>query len=95
MRKRRSTPPWVPQFVYVDRKRVDLTDTDRCMLALLSDAPLRPGYLGSVLWPSKRRTPSAFARPAGKVLARLKRFGLATWVVRGEVHGWIKSGGAR
>lgn len=41
---------------------------------------LRPGYFGTLLWPETNRPTWAFARPAGKVLNKLKGHGLAEHV---------------
>ena len=40
---------------------------------------IRPGWFGSCLWVETSRPTWAFARPAGKVLNRLKVAGLAEW----------------
>ena len=68
------------------------TYAEEKMLALLTDSPQRPGHLGSMLWPDKSRTPSAYARPAGKLLKGLERRGLARWVDdRPDGFGWVRT----
>jgi hypothetical protein len=63
-----------------------LTDFERRALVLLvAEAHwlVRPGYFGELLWPKRARGSSScpYARPAGKLLNRLKARGLAEWVV--------------
>ena len=50
-----------------------------------------PGYVGSELWGERQRGGNCscpWARPAGKVLKRLERAGLAEWVHEGSSWGW-------
>ena len=63
-----------------------MTDTDRRALALLVtiDFLVGPQAFGERLWPDHRYRGSScsapFARPAGKVLNRLRDQGFAEWV---------------
>ena len=69
-----------------------LTAAQKRMLELLTNEPQRPGHLGTMMWPEKSRTPSAYARPAGRVLNALKALGLAQWVATSaDVWGWIRT----
>ena len=76
-----------------DRDGAGMTDIERRMLEELRDrdgAPIGPGYLGTQLWDNaNQRKPQAFARPAGRVLNRLKRQGYAAWIQTETGWGWI------
>lgn len=73
----------------------DLSNVEREMLALLTAAPQRCTGLGEQLWYHGRgstaggRSTCAWARPAGKVLHRLKARGLARHV-SGRNGGWVR-----
>ena len=62
-----------------------LTVFEERALALLVEQTrlVGPGWFGSELWPDTRRTTSAFARPAGRVLNRLRKLGLAEYTAEG------------
>ncbi len=49
------------------------------LLATFSGSLVRAGFFGTTLWPNGTRTPSAYARPAGRVLSRLVKAGVARW----------------
>ena len=70
-----------------------MTDIEHQMLKLLDpDRPTKPGWLGATLWSDKheyRPPPQAFARPAGKILNRLKQRGWSIWVRQPHDWGWI------
>jgi len=72
----------------------DLTEADVRALRLLATfkSLVRPGHFGDMLWPGRYRGSSCscpFARPAGRVLNRLKRAKLADRVYRSRSdHGW-------
>jgi hypothetical protein len=74
---------------------VDLTEGDVKALRLLVSFQGRligPGAFGDTLWGRRDRGGSncscPYARPAGKVLNRLKRAALAEWVHEGNNWGW-------
>jgi hypothetical protein len=75
------------------KKKDQMTDIERRMLNLLDpETPCRPGWLGSELWADTSevaRMPQAYARPAGKVLNKLRKRGWANWVRRYDDWGWI------
>lgn len=71
-----------------------LSKAESDMLAILStEHPQTTGHLGATLWAAKSkvsRTPSAYARPAGRVLRSLQRKGLVVHVTRYDVYGWVR-----
>jgi hypothetical protein len=72
--------------------RASLTPSDHRALALLvgCEGLVRPGHFGELLWPGHRGAGNCscpHARPAGKVLKRLERAGLAEWVC--ESRSWF------
>lgn len=61
---------------------VRMTKADAAMLALLTrDSPQRASELGAQLWGTAYRKPQSYARPAGRILARLSAMGYARSVV--------------
>ncbi len=50
----------------------------------LKQGPMTCSQLGSMLWGRPSRKPSAFARPAGKLLHHMKRAGLVTQYFDGK-----------
>lgn len=79
----------------------DLTQSDVRALRLLCTmkALVRPGHFGDLLWPGRYRGSSCscpFARPAGKVLNRLRAAGCAVYVVRSRRDfGWEATSAGR
>jgi hypothetical protein len=71
-----------------------LTAADERALAILAEqtALVGPGYFGDLLWGERGYHGSncscPYARPAGKVLNRLKAAGLAEWVHEKDSWGW-------
>lgn len=71
-----------------------MTPSDLKALSVLGEqnSLVRPGYFGTLLWPETKRPTWAFARPAGRVLNRLKAEGFAEWLATGparrERWGW-------
>jgi hypothetical protein len=71
-----------------------LTTADVRALRLLAafKSLVRPGHFGDSLWPGRYRGSACscpFARPAGKVLNRLKTAGVAHYVYRSRrEYGW-------
>jgi hypothetical protein len=64
---------------------MSLTDADVRALCLLVEqkALVGPGYFGDLLWGRERHMSNCscpYARPAGKVLGRLKAAGLAEYI---------------
>lgn len=65
-----------------------MTDFERKALAVLvaCNGLVRPGHFGSLLWPGDKRSggrhngSAPLARPAGKVLNRLKSLGFAEYI---------------
>jgi hypothetical protein len=78
-----------------------MTDTDRRALALLCSCAslVGPQQFGELLWPEGRYRGSAcsapYARPAGRVLNRLRDQGLAEWVSERENWGWRATASGR
>lgn len=64
------------------RTRADLTDFEFFALRVLSERTglVRPQFFGSFLWPGRHNGSAPLARAAGKVLNRLKSFGLAEYI---------------
>ena len=48
----------------------------------------RPGDVGCQLWGKKYRQPQHYARPAGKLLNRLKALGMVEWTEHWKSWGW-------
>lgn len=63
------------------------------MLDLLDNTPRRPNNLGTCIWGEGGYRGSAcsapYARPAGRLLNRLDKLGLAYRVHRGDDWGWV------
>lgn len=74
-----------------------MTKADLSMLALLTTDPQRASELGSRLWGTRHRMPQSYARPAGRILARLSAMGHArSVVVPGDKSfvAWIRTEGS-
>lgn len=66
----------------IEDRHARMTKGDAKMLALLTeDQPQRASELGTQLWGKGHRKPQSYARPAGRVLARLSGMGYARSVV--------------
>lgn len=58
-----------------------LSQVEQSMLAMLKRGPRSCTDIGSDLWGTDARMPQAYARPAGRVLARLRDEGLVEQVL--------------
>ena len=77
-----------------------LTEADERALRVLVTCMtlVRPQHFGELLWPSQRRAGNCsapFARPAGRVLNRLKAAGLAEYLVHKDEWGWTATAAGR